>query len=139
MSIARAIAAGRQATMRQLGMTEPVGARYARAFRAWLNETGFEEIEKTTRSRLLECLDNLPAIEVWRQQLQPARRRKWNLPHAVLAQWRAHRGARRGQSETETVPVEPEPPPPTEIAWPPEIRHPGARRAARSLAWREKG
>ena len=53
--IAEALQAGRAEVMRTLN-TNASGRRYERAMGDWLVTNGFKEIDKGTRSRLLDCL-----------------------------------------------------------------------------------
>jgi hypothetical protein len=57
---------------------------------------GFDEIDKGVRSRLQNCLNNLPAIEAWRQTLGLTQRLQLNHPNAVLRRWQAAQAAPKG-------------------------------------------
>jgi hypothetical protein len=46
--------------MRALHTNRPFGAQWSRVFGARLSENSFDEIDKGVRSRLQNCLDNLP-------------------------------------------------------------------------------
>jgi len=89
VAIGRAIEAGRTAIMRLLNTNQPKGRAWSETFGAWLAETNFAEIDKGVRSRLQTCLDNLPAIEAWRQTLGLTQRLQLNHPNAVLRRWQA--------------------------------------------------
>jgi hypothetical protein len=47
-----------------------------------------EEIDKGTRSRLIECVSNRKEIEAWLATLTIGQRQKLNHPEAVLRRWR---------------------------------------------------
>lgn len=87
--IGEALDAGRREIMRHYGLNAPMGAVYARAMSDWLVRYGFDEIDKTTRSRLQKCIDNLAAIEQWRNTLSLSQRLLWSHPHTVLRRWQA--------------------------------------------------
>jgi hypothetical protein len=89
VAIGRAIEIGRAETMRLLHTNQPKGGQWGRVFGAWLDEQGFAEIDKGVRSRLQDCLDNLPAIEAWRQNIGLAQRLQLNHPNAVWRRWQA--------------------------------------------------
>lgn len=91
ITIGRAIEIGRNETMRALHTNQPKGGQWGRVFGAWLEENGFEEIDKGVRSRLQTCLDSLPQIEAWRQTLGLTLRLQLNHPNAVLRRWQATR------------------------------------------------
>src|SRR5262249_38910151 len=77
--------------MRELGTNQPVGRRWSETFGAWLKETEFDQINRPTRSHLQTCLDNLPAIEAWRQTIGLGLRLQLNHPYTVLRRWQASR------------------------------------------------
>lgn len=89
--IGRALEAGKTAAMRELGTNLPSGRRWNETFGGWLKETEFDQIDKGTRSHLQTCLDNLPAIEAWRQTIGLGLRLRLNHPNAVLRRWQASR------------------------------------------------
>jgi len=93
IAIGRAIEAGRTAIMRMLHTNQPKGRTWSTVFGAWLEDTGFAEIDKGVRSRLQTCLDNLTEIEAWRQTLGLTLRLQLNHPNAVLRRWQASRQA----------------------------------------------
>jgi len=69
--------------------TCPPAAPGRPVFGQWLKETEFGEIDKSTRSRLQICIDNLPGIESWRATLPLKRRLELNHPNSVLRCWKA--------------------------------------------------
>jgi hypothetical protein len=101
IAIGRAIDAGRTAIMRLLNTNQPKGRAWSETFGAWLRENDFNTIDKGVRSRLQTCLDNLAAIEAWRQTLGLTLRLQLNHPNAVLRRWQAAREPpKKGPSPT---------------------------------------
>jgi hypothetical protein len=88
LAIADALEAGRGEVMRSLH-TNTNDRRYEKAMGAWLVANGFKEINKATRSRLLDCLKHKIEIEKWRSRLTDAERFKFNHPDTVLRKWKA--------------------------------------------------
>jgi hypothetical protein len=54
----------------------------------WLRDNGLGDVCAQERYRLLLILENLPAIEAWREGLDEAQRRRLNHPNAIWAHWR---------------------------------------------------
>lgn len=61
----------------------------------WLKETGFDEIDKASRSRLRSCMEHLSQIEEWRQTLDADERVALNHPNSI---WRKYKATTRGAS-----------------------------------------
>jgi hypothetical protein len=62
---------------------------YKKAVSAWLRKTGFD-LEDAERKHLLDCMENLAEIEVWREtELTEPERRKLNHPTTIFRKWRA--------------------------------------------------
>jgi len=102
--IGRALEAGKAAVMRELGTNLPSGRRWNETFGAWLKENDFDQINKGARSHLQTCLDNLPAIEAWRQTIDLGQRLQLNHPYAVLRRWQASRQPVAGTSPSNARP-----------------------------------
>ena len=89
MTIAEAIAVGRREVLDKLNSDQPNGQRYHKAMDEWLVTSGFKGIDKSTRSRLLECLEHRAEIEKWRTTLTEPERLRYNYPYTVLQRWKA--------------------------------------------------
>jgi hypothetical protein len=89
LAIAEALEVSRTDVMRALHTNQAHGRRYEKAMGEWLIANGFREINKSTRSRLLECLKHKVEIQAWRSRLTDAERFKVNHPDTVLRKWKA--------------------------------------------------
>jgi hypothetical protein len=87
--IAEALQAGRTDVLRALHSNVAQGRRFEKAMGDWLIANGFKEINKATRSQLLDCLKHRAEIEKWRSQLTDSERWKFNHPDTVLKKWKA--------------------------------------------------
>jgi hypothetical protein len=87
--IAEALQAGRTEVVHALHTNETHGRRFEKAMGDWLIANGFKEINKATRSQLLDCLKHRTEIEKWRSQLTDSERWKFNHPDTVLRKWKA--------------------------------------------------
>ena len=89
LTIGEAFEVGRAEVMREIKTNETVGRRYEKAMQGWLIANGFTEIDKGTRSRLLECLKHRTEIERWRSVLTSSEQFRYNHPNTVLRKWKA--------------------------------------------------
>jgi hypothetical protein len=85
--VGEALRVGRHRAMLEAGTNKPSGSRYNDVFGEWLKATGFDAIDKGTRSRLFDCLDHRDKIERWREALPLSRRLELNHPKTVLINW----------------------------------------------------
>lgn len=99
--VARALAIGRTAVMEAVKTNRPVGSKYNSAMRAWLRDNGLDGISTQERYRALLVLENLAAIEAWRDALPEATARRLNHPGAVWHAWR-----RSGSKQSKPVATE---------------------------------
>jgi hypothetical protein len=88
LAIAEALQFGRTEVMHGLHTNESTGRRFEKAMSNWLIANSFKEMDKGTRSRLLECLKRKAEIEKWRSRLTEAERWKFNHPDTVLRKWK---------------------------------------------------
>jgi hypothetical protein len=89
LAIAEALQAGRTDVMWSLPTNAAHGRRFEKAMGDWLIANGFKEINKATRSQLLDCLKHKVEIEKWRSRLTDAERFAFNHPDTVLRKWKA--------------------------------------------------
>ena len=88
MAIAEALQVGRAELMRDVHSNQAAGRRYEKAMADWLVANGFKEIDKSVRSRLLECLKHRTEIEQWLSRLTEGERFRFNHPNTVLKRWK---------------------------------------------------
>jgi hypothetical protein len=81
LAIANALAIGRAYAMKLAKAKKPQGKRYVAAIGSWLRTYGLDGINAQERNRTLQLLDNLAAIEVWREGGDQGRARPWPPPY----------------------------------------------------------
>ena len=84
---------------------EPIGRRYEKAMAEWLVANSFKEIDKGTRSRLLDCLEHRTEIEAWRSVLTGSERFRFNHPNTLWRKWRAATTVPDPNAKPRTSPV----------------------------------
>jgi hypothetical protein len=89
LQVGEALQVGREWAMHQAGVNKPEGKGYNTAFGEWLTKYKLDDMDKGDRSRLFSVMDNLPAIEEWRQRLTLTEKLALNHPQAVLRRWKA--------------------------------------------------
>jgi hypothetical protein len=93
-AIGAALLIGRQDAMATAETEQPIGSRYNSEFGSWLAHHHFDNIDKGDRIRLIEVIDNLPAIEAWLATLTQTARLRLNHPSSILRKWK---GRQRSQ------------------------------------------
>jgi hypothetical protein len=73
----------------EAGTNKAVGSRYNQAFGRILRNERLDGIDSATRNHLFQVMDNLPAIEAWRQPLAQNLKERLNHPLSVLRRWKA--------------------------------------------------
>jgi hypothetical protein len=94
-----AVAGGRAEAMREARTNRPAGRRYNESFCVWLTANKFADIGKTTRARLLQCMEKIDAIEAWLKKLEIDKRLKLNHPTTVLSAWKRSTAAPKPKTE----------------------------------------
>jgi hypothetical protein len=102
LMVGEALRVGREWAMNQAGTNQPAGKGYNIAFGAWLEKYGFDDMDKAARSRLFKVMDNLPAIQKWRDTLGQSHRLTLNHPASVLRKWESQT---QGPSEKSQKPT----------------------------------
>jgi len=86
--VGKAFKIGRDAALVAANAKTPYGKAYTRIFGNWVRDNGLDEIRKAHRSRLMQCVENIAAIDAWRAALPERRRNSYNHPDAVWFAWR---------------------------------------------------
>jgi hypothetical protein len=88
VAVGRALQIGRAHAMYEAGTNEPKGSKYAACMSHWLAATKLDKVaDKSARSRLLDLLDNIGAVEKWRQTVPANKRLELNHPNTVWRHW----------------------------------------------------
>ena len=87
MAIGDALLIGRQDAVAAAEANH--GSRYNSEFDSWLARYHFDDIDQGDRSRLIEVINNLSAIEAWRATLTRTARLRLSHPSSVLRKWKA--------------------------------------------------
>jgi hypothetical protein len=80
--------ADRTAAMHKAGTNIPRGKKYCAAFGNLLAKRPFAELEKTTRTRLLQVMEKRPIIEAWLAKQPLSKQLELNHSHSVLRAWK---------------------------------------------------
>src|SRR5215831_8434847 len=99
LRIGAALEIGRNEVENRIGNRKTTARFRGRAFNErfglWLTENGFADLGgakfASTRSHLMDCIENRAQIEAWRKGLAPHQRSAWNHPTTVLRHWRCYR------------------------------------------------
>jgi hypothetical protein len=88
LTVAKAVAIGRQHAMREAGANSPHGSKYRVAINNWLEANGFREMPYGIRKACCAMVDNLQAIEAWLASLPEKERAGRRHPEVVVRNWR---------------------------------------------------
>jgi hypothetical protein len=88
-AVAEALHHGQHQAMVESHSNEPKGARFQAKMGEWWRTTGFDEIDKGIRSRLLLCLKYRDEIEAWHKALPSNKRLQLNHPSSVWRNWQS--------------------------------------------------
>jgi hypothetical protein len=90
--LGEALQVGRQEAVNKVN-GKPGSKSYNQTFGHWLQIHGFDEIDKSDRSKLFFIIEDLARVQKWREGLTEAQRASWNHPSTV---WRVYNCADRG-------------------------------------------
>jgi hypothetical protein len=88
-TLGEALAIGQSQAMKEAATNRPIGRKYTRIYGAWLAAHKFHDINKSTRCRLLQCVEHRANIEAWIATLPSAEALKLNHPDVILRRWKA--------------------------------------------------
>jgi hypothetical protein len=74
---------------RVAGTNKPEGRGYVTAYAEWLKRFKVEDMDKSDRAKLLQLMEERPAVEEWRATLTDYERRNLNNPIVVWRKWTA--------------------------------------------------
>lgn len=83
-----ALRIGRDQAMSEAKARSPHGKKYTKLMTAFLRKHGFDDIVQPARYRALLCIDNLEAIEAFRDGLTEPERLRLNHPDSVFWAWK---------------------------------------------------
>src|SRR5262245_169896 len=89
MTIGDGLMEGRRWAMLQANVNAPEGRGYVTAFSEWLTRFKVDDIDKSDRAKLLQLMEERPAVEEWRATLTDKERRNLNNPVLVWRKWNA--------------------------------------------------
>ena len=99
-TLGEALAIGQGRAMKEAGTNRLFDRKYNQIYGVWLTNNQFDDIDKSTRCRLLKCVEHRPNIEAWIATLPPAEALKLNHPNAILRRWKAAIQSRSGRTNT---------------------------------------
>jgi hypothetical protein len=89
MVVGHGLMEGRRWAMQRAGTDKPEGKGYTIAFGEWLARFKMLDMDKADRIKLMQLMDELPAIEEWRATgLSDKERRDLNHPTTVWRKWK---------------------------------------------------
>jgi len=89
MTIGDGLLEGRRWAMHMAGVNAPEGKGYALAFGEWLTKYHLADMDAGDRAKLLQLVEERPAVEAWRATLTDKERRNLNNPTTVWRKWHA--------------------------------------------------
>ena len=78
---------GRRWAMQMASTNRPEGKGYVTAFGKWLKRYRVDDMDKSDRAKLLQLMEERPAVEEWRATLPDYERRSLNNPIIVWRKW----------------------------------------------------
>jgi hypothetical protein len=96
---------GRRWAMRQADVNAPEGKGYVIAFAEWLKRYKVDDMDKSDRAKLLQLMEERPAVEEWRASLTTHERLNLNNPTIVWRKWTADTRVKKPRKPTGNVPA----------------------------------
>jgi hypothetical protein len=103
MTIGEGLLQGRHWAMQQAGTNRPEGRGYVVAYAEWLKRWKVSDMDKSDRAKLLQLMEERPAVEEWRATLTDYERRNLNNPITVWRRWTADTRVKKPKKRTANV------------------------------------
>src|SRR5262249_6318984 len=103
MTIGEGLLEGRRWAMQMAATNRPEGKGYVTAFGEWLRRYRVDDMDKSDRAKLLQLMEERPAVEEWRAGLDVHERRSLNHPVIVWRKWTAATRVKKPKQRTAGV------------------------------------
>lgn len=103
MTIGEGLIEGRRWAMKMAGTDKPEGKGYVTNFGEWLKRFKLDDMDKSDRAKLLQLMEERPAVEEWRAQLTDYERRNLNNPTLLWRKWTADTKVKKPKSRAGAV------------------------------------
>ncbi len=103
MTIGEGLLEGRHWAMQVSGTNRPEGKGYVTAYAEWLKRYRVDDMDKSDRAKLLQLMEERPAVEEWRSTLTDYERRNLNNPVIVWRKWTAATWVKKPKPRTAGV------------------------------------
>src|SRR6516165_4699679 len=80
MVVGEGLMEGRRWAMQMAGANRPEGKGFVMAYSEWLKKYRVDDMDKSDRAKLLQLMEERPAVEEWRVTLPDYERRNLNNP-----------------------------------------------------------
>jgi hypothetical protein len=103
MTVGEGLMEGRRWAMQMAGANRPEGKGFVMAYSEWLTKYRFDDMDKSDRAKLLQLMEERPAVEEWRASLTDYERRNLNNPTTVWRKWNAATREKKPKPRTASV------------------------------------
>jgi hypothetical protein len=103
MVVGEGLMEGRRWAMQKAEANKPEGKAYIIAFGEWLQRYRLSDMDKSDRAKLLQLMEDRPAVEEWRASLTDWERRNLNNPVIVWRKWTAATRVKKPKPRTAGV------------------------------------
>jgi hypothetical protein len=103
MTIGEGLLEGRHWAMKIAGANRPEGKGYVTAYGEWLKRYRVDDMDKSDRAKLLQLMEERPAVEEWRATLTDYERRNLNNPVIIWRKWTAATRVKKPKPRTAGV------------------------------------
>ena len=103
MTIGEGLLEGRRWAMQMAGTNKPEGKGYVMAYSEWLKRYKVDDMDKSDRAKLLQLMEERPAVEEWRATLTDYERRNLNNPTIAWRKWTAATRVKKPKPRTAGV------------------------------------